>query len=104
MRIICFAAAAAVFSLNSALCLGDNSIARKYEKACGICHGVGVAGAPKRGDAESWGTRSEKSIPDLLDSINTGLGAMPPKGMCSDCSQQDFEALIDFMLPKYAVK
>jgi len=33
----------------------------------------------------------------LLQSVNNGLNAMPPKGMCFDCSEADYRALIGYM-------
>ncbi|MCL4106024.1 UNVERIFIED_CONTAM: hypothetical protein GTU68_058330 [Idotea baltica] len=33
----------------------------------------------------------------LVASVNSGMNAMPPKGMCFDCSDEDYKELIDFM-------
>jgi len=33
----------------------------------------------------------------LVKAVNTGLNAMPPKGMCFDCSDEDYAALITYM-------
>ena len=69
----------------------------KYAKSCQICHQSGAANAPKTGDAEAWKPRLEKGMDALVASVNTGLNAMPPKGMCFDCSNEDYKALIEFM-------
>ena len=34
--------------------------AELFEVACKACHGVGLAGAPKAGDAAAWGPRIAK--------------------------------------------
>lgn len=69
----------------------------KYDKSCKVCHDSGAAGAPKTGDAAAWEPRKAKGIEALLVSVNQGLNAMPPKGMCFDCSDEDYTALIEFM-------
>ncbi|MCB1855905.1 MAG: cytochrome c5 family protein [Halieaceae bacterium] len=69
----------------------------KYDKSCKVCHATGAAGAPKVGDAAAWEPRLAKGMDVLLVSVNTGLNAMPPKGMCFDCSDADYTALIEYM-------
>ena len=69
----------------------------QYAKTCAICHASGTAGAPKTGNAAEWAPRLEKGMDALLQSANNGLNAMPPKGMCFDCSNDDFKALIEYM-------
>jgi len=36
-------------------------------------------------------------MPAMIDSVINGAGGMPPLGMCMDCSEEQFEALIRFM-------
>ena len=69
----------------------------KYNKSCVICHATGVANAPKTGDAASWAPHLAKGMDVLLKSVETGVSAMPPKGMCFDCSTEEVQALIEFM-------
>jgi len=69
----------------------------KYNQSCAVCHASGAANAPKTGDVPAWEPRLAKGIDVLLQSVNNGLNAMPPKGMCFDCSDEDYKALIDFM-------
>lgn len=69
----------------------------KYNKSCAVCHNAGVAGAPKTGDAAAWAPKLEKGMGALLASVKNGLNAMPPKGMCFDCSDEDYTALITYM-------
>ena len=33
----------------------------------------------------------------LVASVDKGLNAMPPKGMCFDCTPEEVQALIEFM-------
>jgi cytochrome c5 len=69
----------------------------KYNKSCAICHASGAANAPKTGDAAAWQPRLDKGMDVLVASIKTGLNAMPPKGMCFDCTDDEYEALIEYM-------
>jgi len=71
-----------------------------YTQYCTTCHTVGVAGAPKKGDADAWAPRQAKGIPAMIERAKKGLNAMPPKGLCMDCTDQELEAAIDFMLAK----
>jgi len=69
----------------------------RYNKSCIACHSSGAAGAPKAFNAEAWAPRLEKGMDALLKSTMNGLNAMPPKGLCFDCSEADFKALINYM-------
>jgi cytochrome c5 len=69
----------------------------KYNKSCVVCHATGAANAPKTGDAAAWAPRLEKGMEALVASVSNGLNAMPPKGMCFDCTDEDYQAMIEFM-------
>jgi len=69
----------------------------RYNKTCVVCHAAGAAGAPKTGDAAEWEPRMAKGMDALVQSVDKGMNAMPPKGMCFDCSDADFKALIEYM-------
>jgi cytochrome c5 len=69
----------------------------KYNKSCVVCHDQGVAGAPKTGDAAAWAPRMEKGMDALMASVKNGLNAMPPMGMCFDCSDEEYMELITYM-------
>jgi cytochrome c5 len=91
--------AAAALMLLSSVALADRPVEELYPKTCGVCHAAGVAGAPKAGDATLWKPRFDaKGIDGLLQSVNNGLNAMPPKGMCMDCTPGEYKALIEFMM------
>jgi len=75
----------------------DDALSAKYSQSCAVCHAAGVAGAPLTGSAEQWAPRLEKGSEALVASVTNGLNAMPPMGMCNDCSAEDFQGLIDYM-------
>ncbi|MEZ5606459.1 MAG: c-type cytochrome [Burkholderiaceae bacterium] len=51
-----------------------------YKAQCIACHGTGVSGAPKFGDAGDWAPRIKQGYDTLLHSALTGKGAMAPQG------------------------
>ncbi|MGH8494455.1 MAG: c-type cytochrome [Moraxellaceae bacterium] len=74
-----------------------DAVQDKYNKSCGACHNTGAAGAPKKGDKAAWAARSKQGEAALLGHVKNGFKAMPPKGLCMDCSDADFKALIKYM-------
>ena len=68
-----------------------------YETTCQACHNTGVAGAPKLGDKEAWAPRIAKGNDALLSSVKNGLNAMPPRGTCMSCSDEDLAAAVAYM-------
>ncbi len=51
-----------------------------YKAQCLACHGAGVAGSPKFGDAGAWGARIKTGYEALLTSALKGKGAMGAQG------------------------
>jgi len=86
-----------VIALASPAYAADKSVVDRYNKTCVICHGSGAAGAPKFGAVQDWAPRLAKGQDKLLASVKNGLNAMPPKGMCNDCSDTEYKALIQYM-------
>lgn len=68
-----------------------------YDRFCFACHATAVAQAPLFQDAEQWAPRLEKGMDELLRTSNAGLGAMPPKGTCMDCSDVEMVSTIRYM-------
>lgn len=75
------------------------NVESNFNKSCATCHNSGVAGAPKYADAVAWAPRIEKGMETLYASTINGLPpAMPQKGMCFSCSDQDLRELVDYMV------
>ncbi|MCU4675519.1 cytochrome c5 family protein [Catenovulum sp. 2E275] len=68
-----------------------------YNASCTACHSAGVLNAPKP-HTEDWKPRLEKGLDTLLEHAINGFNAMPPKGTCMDCSDDELKAAIEFML------
>ncbi len=77
---------------------GPRSGSQIYNKSCVACHSVGVLGAPKLHDAADWGPRISKGLDTLLEHAIKGFNAMPPKGACGDCSDDEMKAAIEHMI------
>nr|WP_228710824.1 cytochrome c5 family protein [Saccharobesus litoralis] len=77
---------------------GARSGADVYGASCIACHGAGVMGAPKPGNADDWAPRKEQGFDVLLEHAINGFKAMPAKGSCMDCSDDEIKAAIEHML------
>ncbi len=73
-----------------------------YQQACLACHGTGVAGAPRVGDAAAWKPRLAQGRETLdkhgIEGYQGAAGYMPPKGGRPDLSDADVAAAVDYML------
>jgi cytochrome c5 len=69
-----------------------------YNTYCIACHVNGVAGAPRIGHAEEWQPRIDKGIDTLLANAIKGFNAMPPRGICSNCSDEELRHTILYMI------
>ncbi len=76
----------------------DFDAAAVYQQSCFACHATGAAGAPVLGDAEAWEARMEKGMDTVMSNVINGMNAMPAKGLCIDCSDDDLRAIVDYML------
>lgn len=77
---------------------GPRSGADVYNKACVACHGSGVLGAPKLQNAGDWDPRLEKGFDTVWQNALNGINAMPPRGTCGDCSDDEIKAAIEHMI------
>lgn len=69
-----------------------------YKTTCSACHATGAAGAPKLGDKAAWAPRVKKGDVALMTSLKNGINAMPPKGMCMDCSDDELKSVLAHLL------
>ena len=69
-----------------------------YDTVCAVCHGAGVAGAPKFSDKAAWAPRIKEGVAHLHESALKGKGAMPPKGGNPTLSDADVKAAVDYMV------
>lgn len=73
-----------------------------YNEACIACHGSGIGGAPRLGDAAAWAPRIGQGISLLRERAIVGYqgstGYMPPKGARVDLSDQEVNDAVDYMV------
>jgi cytochrome c5 len=72
-----------------------------FEQTCSACHGAGIAGAPKAGDAAAWRPRIAKGKPTLYEHALKGFqgsaGVMPAKGG-SNAPDELVQQAVDYMV------
>lgn len=69
-----------------------------YDKACKLCHDMGVANAPKLGDNAAWESRVAKGMEALYNSAINGLNAMPAKGGNAGLSDGEVKDAVSYMV------
>lgn len=69
-----------------------------YNTSCLACHASGAAGAPKTRVAEDWTARLSAGIDAVYANAINGKGAMPAKGLCMQCSDDEIKAAVDYMI------
>ncbi len=81
-----------------------NQGAAVYEKSCVICHGSGLAGAPKTGDKLAWNERVAKGMDSMVKNAIEGFtgdtGMMPAKGGNKALSDEEVAAAVSFIIEK----
>jgi cytochrome c5 len=69
-----------------------------FDQTCAVCHGTGVAGAPKAGDKAAWAPRLKQGIAALHEAAIKGKGAMPAKGGNTSLSDAEVTAAVDYLV------
>jgi len=73
---------------------------KTYDTYCQACHNTGAANAPKLGDKAAWEPRIAAGMDALMANATNGKNAMPPKGTCMSCSDDDLKAAVEYMVSK----
>ena len=69
-----------------------------YNVGCAACHTAGAAGAPKTGIAAAWEARLDQGMETLIKHAVEGYNAMPARGLCADCSDQEVADAVTYMV------
>ncbi|PAV24796.1 c-type cytochrome [Tamilnaduibacter salinus] len=77
---------------------GPRSGDEVYGAVCASCHDAGVAGAPVKGNQDQWGARIDKGLDTLVSHAINGFNAMPAKGGCGSCSDEEIEKAVQVMV------
>ncbi len=75
-------------------------------QVCSACHGSGLLGAPRIGNAQAWSARlrAAGSVDALLASAARGKNSMPPRGGVAELSDAELRAAIESMLAQSGVR
>jgi cytochrome c5 len=76
--------------------------AEVFEQTCSVCHGAGIAGAPKAGDKAAWAARIAEGKAALYEHAIKGFqsngSVMPPKGGRLDLPDDLVKQAVDHMV------
>jgi len=72
-----------------------------YNRYCKQCHEEGkgpIEGAPRRGDQWAWAALKKSGMDSLIYYTMNGVDGMPIKGTCTDCTQEELEDAIIYLM------
>jgi cytochrome c5 len=72
-----------------------------FDVACSACHGTGIAGAPRIGDAAAWAPRIAQGMATLekhaIEGYQGSAGVMPAKGGRTDLPDDAVRAAVEYL-------
>lgn len=77
---------------------GSGAVPAQYRQSCAPCHDTGAADAPIPGEPSTWSAREGISVDELLPMVVSGNPAMPARGRCYTCSDDQLRAIIAWMV------
>jgi cytochrome c5 len=72
-----------------------------FDHFCVICHAEKPQiqlGAPRIHHSQDWKNRLNQGWEKLFEHTDLGMGAMPPRGGCFECSDKQLKAAIQYMM------
>jgi cytochrome c5 len=69
-----------------------------YNTSCTLCHATGITESPILGNVEQWAPRIAQGMDTLYEHALVGFNAMPMKGACMTCSDEEIIATVDWMV------
>ena len=82
----------------AAVATGPLSGEQVYNQFCFACHASGVGGAPVLGDSAAWEPRIAQGVDTLFQHTVGGIRAMPAKGTCMNCSDDELRGAMQYMV------
>lgn len=81
---------------------GQKDEARQIvEHFCSHCHALKPMiplGAPKIGKVEDWQVRQQQGMQTLFQHTEQGIGLMPARGGCFECSDHQLKMAIEYLI------
>jgi cytochrome c5 len=69
-----------------------------YEVVCAACHATGSYGAPNLSVLSDWKGIENQSLELTYKHSIEGFNQMPPRGLCSTCTDRHVQQTVDYML------
>ena len=85
-------------AMNAVITAGSRSAESIYITGCAACHDSGIAGAPMMGNKSQWEARQAKGYEMLVNNAYNGINGMPAKGLCADCTKEEIDMAVQYML------
>lgn len=86
----------------TAVVVGHEIGQKIYDATCRLCHGNGLAGAPKVEDVLTWEKRLQQGLgkvhKNAIDGFQGQYGEMPARGGNMELTDEEVIAAVDFML------
>lgn len=98
---VCLAGEACAATAGATLAQADAGfdVEGTYRQYCAMCHDSGMVGAPLLNDTTFWSARiDEIGYDTILQNAISGINAMPPRGMCMDCGDEQLDELVTYLL------
>lgn len=76
------------------------SPAMVYDMVCAGCHAGGAYGAPVPEQPAQWARILAQPIAQTQRHVREGLGAMPERGLCHLCTDEQLSAVVELMLDR----
>jgi cytochrome c5 len=90
-------AAAPAMTMAQAASADFNAVAT-YDQYCAMCHNTGMANAPRLGDEAHWTARvAEVGLATITTNAITGINAMPARGMCATCTDEQIGEIVEYL-------
>ncbi len=74
-----------------------------YRQLCSSCHSAEVPGAPNIDIPADWEGRLSLGLDVLYQNTLDGIGDMPARGLCENCSDAEIRSAVEFMLKRVAL-
>ena len=75
------------------------NVSGSYEQYCAMCHNTGMAGAPMRTATDHWEARlADVGINTIVTNAINGINAMPARGMCMTCSDDEVAEMVYYLM------
>lgn len=71
-----------------------------YRQLCSSCHSAEVPGAPNIDIPADWEGRLALGLDVLYQNTLDGIGDMPARGLCENCSDAEIRSAVEFMLKR----